>query len=129
MRTDGADDSRDLLSDRLATFAIYGLPAIVLVVIGFVNVGNTWRTAVWAVALATMGVGCVVNALRCGRVHCYATGPFFLVMAVVAVLFGLGVAPFGALNWNEIALAALTGGVALYYLPELVFGRYRQRRQ
>jgi hypothetical protein len=127
MRTDGADDSRDLLSDRFATIAIYWLPIAVLVASGFFPIGNAWRTGIWAVALTTMGMGCVFNALRCGRVHCYATGPFFLLMAGAAVLYGLGIVPLGPRGWNTIALVTLVGGVALYYLPELFFGRYRPR--
>jgi hypothetical protein len=124
-----ADDSRDLLSDRLATIAVYWLPIAVLVSSGFFTVPNAWRAAIWAIALIAMGVGCIVNALRCGRVHCYATGPFFLLMAAAAVLYGLGVAPFGAHGWNAIGLVTLIGGVALYYLPEGLFGRYRRRRE
>ena len=127
MRPNGAGDSRDLLSDRLFTIAIYWLPTAVIIASAFFAVGNAWRAALWAVALTTMGIGCVVNALRCGRVHCYATGPFFLLMAAVAVLYGLGIAPLGPRGWNTIALVTLVGGVTLYYLPEVFFGRYRSR--
>ncbi len=127
MRPDGAGDSLDLLSDRFATIAIYWFPIAVLIASGFFAIGNAWRSAIWAIALVTMGGGCVVNALRCGRVHCYATGPFFLLMAAVAVLYALGVVPLGPRGWNTIALVTLVGGVALYYLPELFFGRYRPR--
>jgi hypothetical protein len=127
MRPGGADASRDFLSDRFATIAIYWLPVAVLVVSGFFGMGNAWRGAIWAAALTTMGAGCVVNAVRCGRIHCYATGPFFLAMAVVAVLYGFGIVRLGAHGWNGIALVALIGGVALYYLPELLFGTYRRR--
>ncbi len=121
------DDSSDLLSERFATIVIYWLPIAVLIASGFFKLGGAWRTAIWAVALITMGVGCVVNAVRCGRVHCYATGPFFLLMAAVAVVCGLGIAPFGPWGWNTIALVTLIGGIALYFLPERFFGRYRQR--
>lgn len=127
MRPDGAGDSLDLLSDRFATIAIYWFPVALLVASGFFAVSNTLRTVIWAVALTTTGVGCVVNALRCGRVHCYATGPFFLLMAAVAVLYGFGVAAPGPRGWNTIALVTLVGGIGLYYLPELFFGRYRRR--
>lgn len=72
MSPDGADDSNDLLAERFATIVIYWLPIAVLVASGFFAVGNAGRTVIWALALITMGVGCLVNALRCGRVHCYA---------------------------------------------------------
>lgn len=123
MPADGVHESRDLLSDRLATIAIYWLPIAVILASGFFDIGNAWRAAIWAVALVTMGFGCVVNALRCGRVNCYATGSFFLLVAAVAVLYGLRIAPLGPRGWNTIGLVTLIGGVALYYLPEVFFGR------
>ena len=127
MRSDAGNDSNDLLSERFGMFVIYWLPIAILVASGFFAVGNVWRTAIWAGVFTTMGAGCVVNAFRCGRVHCYATGPFLLLVAVVAVFYGLWIAPFGARGWNTIAIIALVGGIALYYLPELFFGRYRQK--
>jgi hypothetical protein len=124
----GAGDSQDLLSDRLGTIAIYWLPVAVLVASGFFAITNRWRAAIWAAALMTMGAGCVLNALRCGRVHCYATGPFLVLMAAIAVLYGTGLLPLGSRGWNAIALVTLVGGLGLYYLPELLFGRYRPWR-
>ncbi len=52
---------------------------------------------VWPGLLTFMGVTCLVNARHCGRIHCYFTGPFFLVLA----------------------------GVALCWVPEWILGRYR----
>lgn len=77
-------------------------------------------------AFATMGVGCVVNAVRCGRVHCYITGPFFLVMASVAVLYGFGALALGKHGWNLLGAAALVGALVLTYLPERLVGTYRR---
>jgi hypothetical protein len=54
-----------------------------------------------------MGAACIVNALRSGRVHCYITGPFFLVMALVTLFYGLGVVSLGRNGWNLIGLAIL----------------------
>jgi len=54
---------------------LYWLPAIAPVVAGIPAISNIWRTGVWTVALGTMGVACIVPALRWGRVHCYLTGP------------------------------------------------------
>jgi hypothetical protein len=122
-----ADDlsSRDLLSNRLLTAFVYWLPALGLIASGFFEIGQGWRTAIWTAALTIMGVGCIANALRCGRVHCYVTGPFLLVMAIVAVLYGLGVLPFGQDGWNALGLVVLIGAVVSYWLPERFFGKYR----
>jgi len=74
-------ESRDILSSRWRVFMLYWLPAIAIVAVGPLAISSGWRAVVWTVALATMGTACIVNALRCGRVHCYLTGPFFFLMA------------------------------------------------
>ncbi len=73
-----------------------------------------------------MGIGCVANAVRCGRVHCYVTGPFFLVMAAVALLFGVGALALGKYGWNLLGAVALVGALVLIYVPERLFGTYRR---
>jgi hypothetical protein len=75
-----------------------------------------------------MGAACIVNALRCGRVHCYLTGPFFFLMALVALSYGLGILHLGRNGWNMLGLIALAGAVALWCLPEMLLGTYRKRR-
>jgi hypothetical protein len=119
--------SRDILSSRLRVFLLYWLPAIAIVVAGVPAISSGWRTVVWTVALGTMGVACIVNALRCGRVHCYLTGPFFLLMAFVALSYGLGILHLGGNGWNLLGLITLIGAITLWYLPEMLLGKYRQR--
>ena len=75
-----------------------------------------------------MGVACIVNALRCGRVHCYLTGPFFLLMALIALSYGLGILRLGGNGWNALGLIPLIGTLALWCLPEMFLGRYRRGR-
>jgi len=129
MKLDGStNETRDMLSNVTVIGAVYWLPALALVASGFFDIGQGWRAAVWIVALATMGAACVANARRCGRMHCYFTGPFFLIMAVVTLLYALGVMPLGKLGWNVIGTTVLVGTLALYWLPEVFFGRYRRTR-
>ncbi len=118
---------RDILSSRWRAFLLYWLPAIAIVVAGAPAISSGWRTVVWTVALATMGVACIVNALRCGRVHCYLTGPFFLLMALIALSYGLGILHLGGNGWNLLGLMTLIGAIALWCLPEMFLGKYRQR--
>jgi len=105
---------------------VFWLPAIAIAVAGTPAFSDNWRTTVWAVALSTMGAACLANALRCGRVHCYLTGPFFLLMALVTLLYGIGVAPLGRQGWNLIGLTILVGAISLCCLPEMFFGKYRK---
>jgi len=74
-------------------------------------------------------MACIVNALRCGRVHCYVTGPFFFLMALVALSYGLGILYPGRNGWNLLGLIALIGAIALWCLPEMFLGRYRRAAQ
>src|SRR5215472_11237119 len=102
-------ESRDILSSRRRVFVLYWLPAIAIVVAGAPAISNGWRTVVWVVALTIMGAACIVNALRCGRVHCYITGPFFLLMALAALSYGLGILHLGRNGWNLLGLITLIG--------------------
>ena len=119
--------SRDILSSRWRVFILYWVPAIAIVVAGAPAISSGWRTVIWTVALATMGVACLVNALRCGRVHCHLTGPFFLLMALIALSYGLGFLHLGGNGWNLLGLMTLIGAIALWCLPEMLLGKYRQR--
>lgn len=85
------------------------------------------KTVVWIAALAWMGVACLLNARRCGRTHCYYTGPFFLVMTVPVALHGFAILPFGPEGWRWLGLAIGIGGGGLWCLTETVLGRYRAR--
>ena len=119
--------SRDILSSRKRVFILYWLPAIAIVVAGAPAISSGWRTVVWTVALATMSGACIVNAVRCGRVHCYLTGPFFLLMALVALSYGLGILHLGWNGWNLLGLVTLIGAITLWFLPEMFLGKYWQR--
>jgi hypothetical protein len=99
-----------------------------MVVAGAPAISNGSRTVVWTVALGIMGAACMVNALRCGRVHCYVTGPFFLLMALLALAYGLGILHLGRNGWNLLGLTTLIGAIALWCLPEIFLGKYRKGR-
>jgi hypothetical protein len=119
-------NSRDILSTPWLSFALFWLPGIAIVVTARPGFSSGWRTVVWVAALTTIGAACIANAVRCRRVHCYITGPFFLVMAVLTLLYGVSVLPLGRNGWKLISLALLVGAIAFCCLPELFFGKYRK---
>jgi hypothetical protein len=80
---------------------------------------------VWPAVLTLMGVACLLNARHCGRIHCYFTGPFFLLLALIGLLYGLGLIPLGPRGWSVLSIALVAGSVALVCVPEGLFGRYR----
>jgi hypothetical protein len=124
----GSGKSRDLLSNFWSRWLLFCLPAVAIAVTGISAFANSLRTIVWTAALVVLGTACSVNAARCGRIHCYLTGPFFLVMAVIALLYGVRVIPLGGHGWSAIGMTILVGAAVLCCLPEIIFGKYRTRR-
>jgi hypothetical protein len=86
------------------------------------------RTVLWTLSLGFMGTLCLLNASRCGRIHCYFTGPFFILGAIASLGYGIGLLPFGATGWKWIGNITIVGAIALSTIPEFVFGRYRRNR-
>ena len=113
----------DLASGRLTQLLYWGLPVAAMVISGFFDS----ELVVWPPALTLMGIACVVNASRCHRVHCYFTGPWFLIMAALALAHGLDVVPLGSEGWWWIGSTTLVGGIAFYDLPERIWGKYSGR--
>ena len=58
------------------------------------------KTVLWATSLAFMGVTCLANAARCGRIDCFFTGPFFTLGAIASPGYGLGFLPLGLSGWD-----------------------------
>ena len=83
----------------------------------------TVRTAavVWALVFAWMGAGCVLNALRCHRLHCYISGPAFFLGALAAALIAAGVLGPHAIG-NVVSLTL--GAALVSFIPELVWRKY-----
>ena len=105
---------------------IWGVPIAVLVV--SVQLGGIYAAIAWPLALGFMGVACLLNARRCGRVHCFLTGPFFLMLALLSLLYGFGRLDLGTRGWSWLSLTLLAGALVLTCIPEWIFGRYVRRR-
>ena len=123
MNETGPPERRDWVSGGASYAIVWGLPSAAMVAAIWAAPGL--RAVVWAAALVWMGTACLVNARRCGRVHCRFTGPFFFVMAVVVALHGLGAIPLGPWGWAWIAIAIVLGNAAIWILSERLWGRYR----
>ncbi len=121
-----SSERRDWVSGAVSYTIAWGGPSAVMIAAVWAAPGL--RAVVWAAMLVWMGTACLVNAGRCGRVHCRFTGPFFLVMAVVVALHGLGAIPLGPLGWAWIGIAIALGTAAIWILSERLLGRYRVGR-
>ena len=118
-----ATRATDLVRNPRTSLLLWRLPTAAL--IASLLAGDTkLKTGVWTGALTQMGLACLVNASGCGRVHCYFTGPFFLLGAAASLLQGLGSIRLG---WGRLGMVLLVGGLSLGYLPEMLWGKYARR--
>jgi hypothetical protein len=108
------------LTGSKAAFFFWCLPIALVVAGGAWNQARVW---LWAPAFAIAGLGCLINAARCGRIHCYLTGPLFLGASVFVVLSGVGVVKLhpGLFLLIIVALSCFAG------CAEIPFGKYRSR--
>ncbi len=118
-----ATNRKDWADSKLTFLLLWGLPIAAIIATSIAG-SPMLRTVVWTASWTEMGIVCLINARRCGRLHCYLTGPFFLLGGAASLLHGLGILP---LRWSWIGFTMLVGGVILTYLPEWVWGKYAHR--
>jgi hypothetical protein len=116
--------SQDFVRDRRASLLIWGLPALVMLGTGLLGLGSPVHGLIWASCLSIFGFGCIANARRCSRLHCFFTGPFFLLMALISLVHDFGVISLGSHGWARIGGVTLMGAIALTILPERIWGQY-----
>lgn len=80
----------------------------------------------WMIALAWMGIGCLLNALRCHRLHCFISAPILLLGALAVGLIGFDVVALGPHALNNTISSVLLLAV-FSFLPEIIRGQYRDR--
>ncbi len=117
--------SKDLLANFQGFALGWGVPIAGLV--GAIFIANPAKTIIWLLALLWMGLTCLANARRCGRTHCYFTGPFFILMAILASLHGFEILFLGADGWRWLGMAVGVGGGFLWCFSEFLWGKYFRR--
>ena len=78
------------------------------------------RAALWIPCFAIMGVACLVNARGCGRLHCFLTGPLFLMASCATALDTFDVK---SIDWKIIFIVVGVGTLLAYGL-EWLRGKY-----
>ena len=123
---DDARQETDWVGSYRSFAVAWGIPIAAMVAAIFFP--TPVKTVVWMIALVWMGAACLANASRCGRRHCFYTGPFFLVMAAIAGLHGFGIIPLGSEGWRWLGISVGVGGGLLWYVPEYLWGKFAARR-
>ena len=114
---------QDWLGTRRGALLAWWLPIGAMLLA--IPLANGPKTAIWIAALAWMGIACLRNARRCGRVHCRYTGPFLLAMTLPVLAHGTGVLPLGEDGWRWLGLMVGLGVTGIWWLSERLLGQYR----
>ena len=116
----------DLAGTNGRVLLVWGIPVAAMIISA--NTSSAIPNGiVFPIALVWMGLACLLNAFRCGRLHCFVTGPFFLLMAALSLLHATSSIPLGARGWEIIGYGTLIGAVVLWYGPESIWGKYVSR--
>jgi len=116
-------EQKDLVRQPLSALLWWGLPITIGAFVGLFDLSLRVDAGICAVLFVWMATGCVLNARRCHRVHCYISGPVFLLGAVFAALLAVGLIDLSSREFNNAV-----GGVLLLallsFVPEIVWRRY-----
>ncbi len=123
---DEACARRDLSARAGSFLAVWGAPALVGIAASIFAPSITWSAGAWSLAFAWMGAACLINARRCGRLHCYFSGPILLAGALLTGLIALRLLDADATGLVAIAIGALVFA-SLTYALEFAWGRYLRR--
>ena len=103
---------------------LWGVPAVLVIgasaAYGASALSLTLRGVVWVSAVAWAGIGCLVNGLSCGRVHCRIDGVLFPILSIIGGLNVLSVISF---DWNLFWLAFVAILVGSF-VPEYTWKKY-----
>ncbi len=110
------DPRSDLVLSR-ASWLLWGIRMLMGIAAVFIAAA---RPYLLVIAFTWAGAACVMNARRCGRFHCYITGPLYLALGLTSGLIGFGVIE---LQWRWIAIVFAVG-TCVACAPEFVGRRY-----
>jgi hypothetical protein len=88
----------------------------------FLQLSARASALIWAILFVWMGTGCILNARRCHRLHCYISGPAFFIGAAALGVYAAGMITFGPHSTNNTI--GVTLAVALLSLVPEIWKKY-----
>jgi hypothetical protein len=122
MASDTARTSRDWLRRPQTNLLAWWIPQGAILI--GLTVPDTARTVIWIAALIWMGTACLLNARRCGRIHCRYTGPYYLVMIAPVIALAAGIVSAGNYGWPILAVLILGGSKLIWWATEWAWGKF-----
>jgi hypothetical protein len=120
MSSGAAEPSRDWLASTSSSLLAWWIPHAAM--LGGLFASTPVRAIIWTLALVWMGTACILNSKRCGRTHCRYTGPYYLIMIVPVLAFGL--ASFGIYQWIALGVLIVVGSKLIWWASERAWGRF-----
>ena len=114
--------TRDWLRSPSASLLAWWIPHTAIVASLFAPVPA--RAGIWIIALLWMGIACILNARRCGRTHCRYTGPYYLAMIALVVLFAVDMGSAGFFAWLILGVLILAGSRIIWWATEHAWGKF-----
>ena len=118
-----AASRKDWTRQPLTIVLWWGLPLAIGMLANLPHLPQRADAGVWAAVLAWMAAGCLLNARRCHRVHCFISGPVLMLGAVFAALAASGAVEPGAGMFSIVINGTLLLAL-LSFTPEMVWKRY-----
>jgi len=105
-------------------FMFWGIPLCGLAAASLLPLMPAVETGLFITSFAWIGIACLVNAMQCSRVHCWFTGPWCLLTALLLLADVLAIPGTRQLSFSLIVNVGGAGTVVLWLVPELALGRY-----
>lgn len=101
----------------------WGIPVAIVAVAGMLRLPLSIHASICAASLIWMAAGCLLNARRCRRLHCFVSGPVLLLGGITAALVAAGALSLGPQAFHNAVSATLLLAV-LSFVPEFLWKRY-----
>jgi hypothetical protein len=105
-------------------YLLWGAPAVLATVASATYqasvISVTEAGLFWTLSVLWIGIGCLINARFCGRVHCMIDGILFPALSIVGILNVLSVISISCSLFWTVFLVMLAGS----FLFEWLWGRY-----